>query len=84
MLRPEPLLPLHSVSNILSVCSQQQNDNEKVDAQNLSNGHANTDQDAEQETAAKGARTQRRRRDLSAERELTVGIWQPIYRLSHS
>ncbi|XP_041632934.1 resistance to inhibitors of cholinesterase protein 3 isoform X7 [Drosophila kikkawai] len=50
-----------------------QNDNEKLEAQNLSNGHANTtDQDAEQETAAKGTRTQRRRRDQSAERELTV------------
>ncbi|XP_041632932.1 resistance to inhibitors of cholinesterase protein 3 isoform X5 [Drosophila kikkawai] len=49
-----------------------QNDNEKLEAQNLSNGHANTtDQDAEQETAAKGTRTQRRRRDQSAERELT-------------
>ncbi|KAH8358220.1 hypothetical protein KR084_008376 [Drosophila pseudotakahashii] len=45
------------------------NDNEKtreqLDEQNLSNGHANT----EQETAAKGGR---KRRDLSAERELTV------------
>ncbi|XP_020802287.1 uncharacterized protein LOC110179208 isoform X2 [Drosophila serrata] len=49
-----------------------QNDNEKLEAQNLSNGHANTDQDAEQETATKGARTQRKRRDQSAERELTV------------
>ncbi|XP_020802299.1 resistance to inhibitors of cholinesterase protein 3 isoform X13 [Drosophila serrata] len=48
-----------------------QNDNEKLEAQNLSNGHANTDQDAEQETATKGARTQRKRRDQSAERELT-------------
>nr|CAP16647.1 receptor associated protein RIC-3 [Drosophila melanogaster] len=51
------------------------NDNEKtreqpVDKQNLSNGHASsTDQNPEQETAAKGAR---KRRDLSAERELTV------------
>nr|CAP16645.1 receptor associated protein RIC-3 [Drosophila melanogaster] len=50
------------------------NDNEKtreqpVDKQNLSNGHASsTDQNPEQETAAKGAR---KRRDLSAERELT-------------
>ncbi|XP_041632939.1 uncharacterized protein RIC-3 isoform X12 [Drosophila kikkawai] len=53
--------------------SNKQNDNEKLEAQNLSNGHANTtDQDAEQETAAKGTRTQRRRRDQSAERELTV------------
>ncbi|XP_041632938.1 uncharacterized protein RIC-3 isoform X11 [Drosophila kikkawai] len=52
--------------------SNKQNDNEKLEAQNLSNGHANTtDQDAEQETAAKGTRTQRRRRDQSAERELT-------------
>nr|XP_036669204.1 resistance to inhibitors of cholinesterase protein 3 isoform X5 [Drosophila suzukii] len=49
------------------------NDNEKtreqLDKQNLSNGHANTDQKPEQETAAKGGR---KRRDLSAERELTV------------
>ncbi|XP_020802292.1 uncharacterized protein LOC110179208 isoform X6 [Drosophila serrata] len=52
--------------------SNKQNDNEKLEAQNLSNGHANTDQDAEQETATKGARTQRKRRDQSAERELTV------------
>ncbi|XP_065719353.2 resistance to inhibitors of cholinesterase protein 3 isoform X9 [Drosophila suzukii] len=48
------------------------NDNEKtreqLDKQNLSNGHANTDQKPEQETAAKGGR---KRRDLSAERELT-------------
>ncbi|XP_020802293.1 uncharacterized protein LOC110179208 isoform X7 [Drosophila serrata] len=51
--------------------SNKQNDNEKLEAQNLSNGHANTDQDAEQETATKGARTQRKRRDQSAERELT-------------
>ncbi|XP_037714209.1 resistance to inhibitors of cholinesterase protein 3 isoform X7 [Drosophila subpulchrella] len=49
------------------------NDNEKtreqLDKQNLSNGHASTDQKPEQETAAKGGR---KRRDLSAERELTV------------
>ncbi|XP_033154420.1 uncharacterized protein LOC117137197 isoform X2 [Drosophila mauritiana] len=50
------------------------NDNEKtreqpVDKQNLSNGHASTDQNPQQETATKGAR---KRRDLSAERELTV------------
>ncbi|KMY95392.1 resistance to inhibitors of cholinesterase protein 3 isoform X6 [Drosophila simulans] len=50
------------------------NDNEKtreqpVDKQNLSNGHASSDQNPEQETATKGAR---KRRDLSAERELTV------------
>ncbi|XP_017073153.2 uncharacterized protein LOC108109216 isoform X2 [Drosophila eugracilis] len=49
------------------------NDNEKtreqVDKQNLSNGHANKDQNPEQETAVKGGR---KRRDLSAERELTV------------
>ncbi|XP_017073161.2 resistance to inhibitors of cholinesterase protein 3 isoform X10 [Drosophila eugracilis] len=48
------------------------NDNEKtreqVDKQNLSNGHANKDQNPEQETAVKGGR---KRRDLSAERELT-------------
>ncbi|XP_033154427.1 resistance to inhibitors of cholinesterase protein 3 isoform X9 [Drosophila mauritiana] len=49
------------------------NDNEKtreqpVDKQNLSNGHASTDQNPQQETATKGAR---KRRDLSAERELT-------------
>ncbi|XP_037714211.1 resistance to inhibitors of cholinesterase protein 3 isoform X9 [Drosophila subpulchrella] len=48
------------------------NDNEKtreqLDKQNLSNGHASTDQKPEQETAAKGGR---KRRDLSAERELT-------------
>ncbi|KMY95403.1 resistance to inhibitors of cholinesterase protein 3 isoform X10 [Drosophila simulans] len=49
------------------------NDNEKtreqpVDKQNLSNGHASSDQNPEQETATKGAR---KRRDLSAERELT-------------
>ncbi|XP_070068420.1 resistance to inhibitors of cholinesterase protein 3 isoform X11 [Drosophila takahashii] len=46
------------------------NDNEKtreqLDEQNLSNGHANTEQNQEQ---AKGGR---KRRDLSAERELTV------------
>ncbi|XP_032571048.1 resistance to inhibitors of cholinesterase protein 3 isoform X6 [Drosophila sechellia] len=50
------------------------NDNEKtreqpVDKQNLTNGHASTDQNPELETATKGAR---KRRDLSAERELTV------------
>nr|NP_001097391.1 RIC3 acetylcholine receptor chaperone, isoform G [Drosophila melanogaster]NP_001261113.1 RIC3 acetylcholine receptor chaperone, isoform S [Drosophila melanogaster]NP_611537.2 RIC3 acetylcholine receptor chaperone, isoform C [Drosophila melanogaster]AAF46656.4 RIC3 acetylcholine receptor chaperone, isoform C [Drosophila melanogaster]ABV53865.1 RIC3 acetylcholine receptor chaperone, isoform G [Drosophila melanogaster]AGB93645.1 RIC3 acetylcholine receptor chaperone, isoform S [Drosophila mela len=51
------------------------NDNEKtreqpLDKQNLSNGHASsTDQNPEQETVAKGAR---KRRDLSAEQELTV------------
>ncbi|KRJ99788.1 uncharacterized protein LOC6530712 isoform X2 [Drosophila yakuba] len=51
------------------------NDNEKTreqaDKQNLSNGHAKPtdDQNPEQETAALGAR---KRRDLSAERELTV------------
>ncbi|XP_016947477.1 resistance to inhibitors of cholinesterase protein 3 isoform X7 [Drosophila biarmipes] len=49
------------------------NDNEKtreqLDQQNLSNGHASTDPHPEQEAAAKGGR---RRRDLSAERELTV------------
>ncbi|XP_039481077.1 resistance to inhibitors of cholinesterase protein 3 isoform X10 [Drosophila santomea] len=50
------------------------NDNEKTrvqaDKQNLSNGHAKPtdDQNPEQETAALGAR---KRRDLSAERELT-------------
>ncbi|XP_016947479.1 resistance to inhibitors of cholinesterase protein 3 isoform X9 [Drosophila biarmipes] len=48
------------------------NDNEKtreqLDQQNLSNGHASTDPHPEQEAAAKGGR---RRRDLSAERELT-------------
>ncbi|XP_032571051.1 resistance to inhibitors of cholinesterase protein 3 isoform X9 [Drosophila sechellia] len=49
------------------------NDNEKtreqpVDKQNLTNGHASTDQNPELETATKGAR---KRRDLSAERELT-------------
>nr|NP_001163230.1 RIC3 acetylcholine receptor chaperone, isoform Q [Drosophila melanogaster]ACZ94502.1 RIC3 acetylcholine receptor chaperone, isoform Q [Drosophila melanogaster] len=50
------------------------NDNEKtreqpLDKQNLSNGHASsTDQNPEQETVAKGAR---KRRDLSAEQELT-------------
>ncbi|XP_065719350.2 uncharacterized protein RIC-3 isoform X6 [Drosophila suzukii] len=53
--------------------SNKKNDNEKtreqLDKQNLSNGHANTDQKPEQETAAKGGR---KRRDLSAERELTV------------
>ncbi|XP_065719359.2 resistance to inhibitors of cholinesterase protein 3 isoform X15 [Drosophila suzukii] len=52
--------------------SNKKNDNEKtreqLDKQNLSNGHANTDQKPEQETAAKGGR---KRRDLSAERELT-------------
>ncbi|KMY95386.1 uncharacterized protein LOC6735474 isoform X12 [Drosophila simulans] len=54
--------------------SNKKNDNEKtreqpVDKQNLSNGHASSDQNPEQETATKGAR---KRRDLSAERELTV------------
>ncbi|XP_033154425.1 uncharacterized protein LOC117137197 isoform X7 [Drosophila mauritiana] len=54
--------------------SNKKNDNEKtreqpVDKQNLSNGHASTDQNPQQETATKGAR---KRRDLSAERELTV------------
>ncbi|XP_037714215.1 uncharacterized protein LOC119549930 isoform X12 [Drosophila subpulchrella] len=53
--------------------SNKKNDNEKtreqLDKQNLSNGHASTDQKPEQETAAKGGR---KRRDLSAERELTV------------
>ncbi|KMY95396.1 resistance to inhibitors of cholinesterase protein 3 isoform X14 [Drosophila simulans] len=53
--------------------SNKKNDNEKtreqpVDKQNLSNGHASSDQNPEQETATKGAR---KRRDLSAERELT-------------
>ncbi|XP_033154432.1 resistance to inhibitors of cholinesterase protein 3 isoform X14 [Drosophila mauritiana] len=53
--------------------SNKKNDNEKtreqpVDKQNLSNGHASTDQNPQQETATKGAR---KRRDLSAERELT-------------
>ncbi|XP_037714214.1 uncharacterized protein LOC119549930 isoform X11 [Drosophila subpulchrella] len=52
--------------------SNKKNDNEKtreqLDKQNLSNGHASTDQKPEQETAAKGGR---KRRDLSAERELT-------------
>ncbi|XP_017126492.1 resistance to inhibitors of cholinesterase protein 3 isoform X11 [Drosophila elegans] len=51
------------------------NDNEKtreqLDKQNiLSNGHANTDTDQNPETAAKGGGA-RKRRDLSAERELT-------------
>ncbi|XP_032571054.1 uncharacterized protein LOC6615287 isoform X12 [Drosophila sechellia] len=54
--------------------SNKKNDNEKtreqpVDKQNLTNGHASTDQNPELETATKGAR---KRRDLSAERELTV------------
>ncbi|KRJ99799.1 uncharacterized protein LOC6530712 isoform X12 [Drosophila yakuba] len=55
--------------------SNKKNDNEKTreqaDKQNLSNGHAKPtdDQNPEQETAALGAR---KRRDLSAERELTV------------
>ncbi|XP_026836276.1 uncharacterized protein LOC6547663 isoform X7 [Drosophila erecta] len=55
--------------------SNKKNDNEKPrvqpDKQNLSNGHAKPkdDQNPEQETAALGAR---KRRDLSAERELTV------------
>ncbi|XP_016947483.1 uncharacterized protein LOC108022832 isoform X13 [Drosophila biarmipes] len=53
--------------------SNKKNDNEKtreqLDQQNLSNGHASTDPHPEQEAAAKGGR---RRRDLSAERELTV------------
>ncbi|KRJ99787.1 uncharacterized protein LOC6530712 isoform X10 [Drosophila yakuba] len=54
--------------------SNKKNDNEKTreqaDKQNLSNGHAKPtdDQNPEQETAALGAR---KRRDLSAERELT-------------
>ncbi|KQS62243.1 uncharacterized protein LOC6547663 isoform X10 [Drosophila erecta] len=54
--------------------SNKKNDNEKPrvqpDKQNLSNGHAKPkdDQNPEQETAALGAR---KRRDLSAERELT-------------
>ncbi|XP_032571056.1 uncharacterized protein LOC6615287 isoform X14 [Drosophila sechellia] len=53
--------------------SNKKNDNEKtreqpVDKQNLTNGHASTDQNPELETATKGAR---KRRDLSAERELT-------------
>ncbi|XP_016947484.1 uncharacterized protein LOC108022832 isoform X14 [Drosophila biarmipes] len=52
--------------------SNKKNDNEKtreqLDQQNLSNGHASTDPHPEQEAAAKGGR---RRRDLSAERELT-------------
>ncbi|XP_043645849.1 uncharacterized protein LOC122615063 isoform X7 [Drosophila teissieri] len=55
--------------------SNKKNDNEKTrvqpDKQNLSNGHAKPtdDHNPEQETAALGAR---KRRDLSAERELTV------------
>ncbi|XP_043645850.1 resistance to inhibitors of cholinesterase protein 3 isoform X8 [Drosophila teissieri] len=54
--------------------SNKKNDNEKTrvqpDKQNLSNGHAKPtdDHNPEQETAALGAR---KRRDLSAERELT-------------
>ncbi|XP_017126486.1 uncharacterized protein LOC108145518 isoform X7 [Drosophila elegans] len=56
--------------------SNKKNDNEKtreqLDKQNiLSNGHANTDTDQNPETAAKGGGA-RKRRDLSAERELTV------------
>ncbi|XP_052842005.1 uncharacterized protein LOC128256032 isoform X2 [Drosophila gunungcola] len=52
------------------------NDNEitreQLDKQNiLSNGHASTDTDQNPETAAKGGGA-RKRRDLSAERELTV------------
>ncbi|XP_017126485.1 uncharacterized protein LOC108145518 isoform X6 [Drosophila elegans] len=55
--------------------SNKKNDNEKtreqLDKQNiLSNGHANTDTDQNPETAAKGGGA-RKRRDLSAERELT-------------
>nr|CAP16648.1 receptor associated protein RIC-3 [Drosophila melanogaster] len=65
----------HRATSDTETDSNKKNDNEKtreqpVDKQNLSNGHASsTDQNPEQETAAKGAR---KRRDLSAERELTV------------
>nr|CAP16643.1 receptor associated protein RIC-3 [Drosophila melanogaster] len=64
----------HRATSDTETDSNKKNDNEKtreqpVDKQNLSNGHASsTDQNPEQETAAKGAR---KRRDLSAERELT-------------
>ncbi|XP_052842009.1 uncharacterized protein LOC128256032 isoform X5 [Drosophila gunungcola] len=56
--------------------SNKKNDNEitreQLDKQNiLSNGHASTDTDQNPETAAKGGGA-RKRRDLSAERELTV------------
>lgn len=73
-----------SLTVLYPVYPVQENDNEKtreqpVDKQNLSNGHASsTDQNPEQETAAKGAR---KRRDLSAERELTVGHHIPCIAL---
>ncbi|XP_052842010.1 uncharacterized protein LOC128256032 isoform X6 [Drosophila gunungcola] len=58
--------------------SNKKNDNEitreQLDKQNiLSNGHASTDTDQNPETAAKGGGA-RKRRDLSAERELTCKL----------
>ncbi|KAH8372759.1 hypothetical protein KR009_004525 [Drosophila setifemur] len=54
-----------------------QNDNEKTgepsdNKQSISNGHAHNDQDPDQQTTVKGAQKQKNRRDVSADRELTV------------
>lgn len=55
----------------------QQHDNEnttKVDNQNISNGHTTIDKDQEKaaETAKEQPQQQKKRRDVSAEREVTV------------